>query len=105
MPRKSHAEADSAPKIISRMPWHVAKVKVLPGFRLSVRFRDRTEGEVDLKGFIFCENPGVFRALQDPKVFAQAGVEYGAVTWPNGLDLAPDAMWDEIKAHGEWIVN
>jgi len=27
------------------------------------------------------------------------------VAWPNGADLAPDAMWDAIRAHGYWVVG
>lgn len=45
---------------------------------------------------------GVFTALADPDVFAQAYVELGAVTWPGELDLAPEAMYDEIKKNGVW---
>jgi len=26
----------------------------------------------------------------------------GFVSWPDEIDLAPDAMYDEIKQHGEW---
>lgn len=40
----------------------------------------------------------MFEALQDPKEFAKAYVQDGAVTWPNGLDMAPDAMYDDIVA-------
>jgi hypothetical protein len=38
-------------------------------------------------------------------VFAQVRVEYGAVTWPGDIDLAPDAMHDELKDHGVWILE
>jgi hypothetical protein len=44
----------------------------------------------------------VFEPLRDPNVFA---VVMGAVQWANGADLAPDAMYDAIKAHGRWIVE
>jgi hypothetical protein len=46
--------------------------------------------------------PGVFEILRDPVLFAQAGIDHGAVTWPGELDLAPDAMYDEIRARGSW---
>ncbi|TXG87789.1 MAG: DUF2442 domain-containing protein [Thermomicrobiales bacterium] len=79
------------------MPWRVAAVEALPGFRLQVRFVDGTEGTVDLTAMIQSPDAGVFAALIDPSLFAQAHVEYGAVTWPGEIDLAPDAMYAEIK--------
>jgi hypothetical protein len=48
---------------------------------------------------------GVFAALADPKIFAQAKIEYGAVTWPGDVDLAPDAMYSGIRANGEWVLG
>jgi len=54
---------------------------------------------------VLAEDAGVFVALRDPAVFAQAYIEHGVVTWPGELDLAPDAMYDEIKANGSWIVE
>jgi len=79
------------------MPWRVAAVEALPGFRLDVRFGDGTEGTVDLKALIHSPDAGVFASLADPALFAQAYIEYGAVTWPGEIDLAPDAMYAEIK--------
>jgi hypothetical protein len=39
----------------------------------------------------------VFRPLRDEALFCQVTVdEFGAVCWPNGPDLAPDAMHSEI---------
>jgi len=40
--------------------------------------------------------------MADPARFVEVYVEHGAVTWPGELDLAPDAMYQEIKNHGEW---
>ena len=42
----------------------------------------------------------------DPTInVAQARVEDGFVTWPGDLDLAPDAMYQAIKNHGEWVLR
>jgi hypothetical protein len=55
--------------------------------------------------YVFCKpTAGVFSALADPDRFAAACVEFGAVTWPGEIDLAPDAMYEEIKAHGRWVL-
>ena len=69
-------------------------------YQLAVEFVDGTAGEANLQPMIFADTAGVFEALRDPKLFAQAFIDYGAVTWPNGLDLAPDAMYDVIRAGG-----
>jgi hypothetical protein len=69
-----------------------------------VRFADGTEGEVDTSPMVFGRKAGVFERLRDPGEFAEAYVDEGVVAWPCGLDLAPDAMYDEIKANGRWTI-
>jgi len=111
MPRTSAAATDLpveiAPEIRHTVPWRVTSVTVLPGFRLHVTFVDGTAGEVELEPFL--RRPeigeGVFAPLRDPEVFAQARVVLGAVEWPGGPDLAPDAMYDAIREHGRWVVE
>jgi hypothetical protein len=79
----------------------------MPGLVLRVTFVDGTMGDVDMRNFL--NDPQakgtVFEPLRDPNVFTQVRVVMGAVQWPNGADLAPDAMYDAIKAHGRWIVE
>jgi hypothetical protein len=71
---------------------------------LRVQFADGLEGLADLNALIHSPNAGVFAALGDEALFKQAFVEYGAVTWPGEIDIAPGAMHAEIKKSGEWIV-
>ncbi len=101
MRTQSAAPQDSplgvTPPIQPRMPWRVASVEPLPGFRLRVRFVDGTEGTVDLTALVHSPSAGVFASLADSSLFAQVFVEHGAVTWPGEIDLAPDAMYAEIK--------
>jgi hypothetical protein len=49
--------------------------------------------------------PGEPAALKDPSLFAQARCDEGFVAWPGDLDLAPDAMHEEIKARGVWVLE
>ena len=69
---------------------------------LQVHFADGTKGQVRFEP---SHLTGVFEALKDPAVFAQARIESGAVTWPGDLDLAPDVMYAEIKSHGQWVLR
>jgi hypothetical protein len=107
----SHADAEEnpaaavTPPVRPTAPWRVAQMEVLSGFRLHVRFKDGTEGTVELADFVNSASAGVFAALRDENLFRQARVELGAVVWPDDLELAPDAMHREIKEHGSWVVR
>ncbi len=83
--------------------WRVSEVRVIEDYAVWVRFKDGLEGVVRfLPGFF----RGVFSHLNDPAQFRQVTVVGGAVTWPGELDLAPDAMHEEIKQRGgEWVVD
>ena len=75
----------------------VTHIKVLDGYRLEISFDDGVRGVVSLSDRLF--GP-VFEPLKDPSFFAQARVdEFGAVTWPNGADLAPDALYAAFGGH------
>jgi len=40
----------------------------------------------------------MFEPLRDPSYFARVKLsDYGAPVWPNGLDLAPDALYERIR--------
>lgn len=88
-----------------RSPWRVAAVDALPGYRLKVRFLDGTEGTVDMSARVRSAEAGVFAVLADPACFAKVFVDYGVVTWPGEIDLAPDAMHRAIQATGQWVLS
>jgi hypothetical protein len=92
--------------VIPAAPWRVQAISVLPGFRLSVTFRDGSMGVVDLSAVRQEPSQGLFAALADPSVFKMARVELGVVTWPNGADLDPYWMHEEISAARDrtWLV-
>ena len=99
------SEADPAPALTPSAPrWRVAEVRALPGWRLHVRFNDGLEGMVEMEREIHAPDAGVFAALADPERFAAVRVDFGVATWPGDIDLAPDAMYAEIKAHGSWVL-
>jgi hypothetical protein len=86
------------------VPWRVTAAEALPGQRLHVVFVDGTEGIVEMERFLADSivDGTPFEALRNPAEFCRATVVLGAVEWPNGADLAPDAMYDAILQHGGW---
>ena len=45
-----------------------------------------------------------FEPLRDAAEFRKAEIVLGAVEWPNGANIDPDWMHDEIRRHGQWVV-
>ena len=76
------------------MHWDVIEIKPVGNRMLAVKFADGMHGTIRIDSS-YCT--GVFSALLDDRLLEQASVQYGAVTWPNGLDLAPDTMYKEIR--------
>jgi hypothetical protein len=90
--------------VIPAAPWRLRALGVLPQWQLAVTFNDGLTGIVDVSALVNGPNAGVFDALRDPVFFARAYLDCGAITWPNGADLAPDAMYKAIRADGVWRV-
>ena len=90
--------------VIPAAPWRVQAMSVLPQWQLAITFNDGLNGIVDLFELVQGSDAGVFEALRDPAYFGLAYLECGAVTWPNGADLAPSAMYKEIQRTGIWHV-
>jgi Protein of unknown function (DUF2442) len=69
----------------------VTRVKSLPAFQLELAFDNAESGIVDLKSLV---GRGVFAAWERPGVFEQVAIsDCGAVEWPGGIDLCPDALY------------
>jgi hypothetical protein len=105
MSTESNTTEDSTSRIGASSPWRVTKAITRPGFRLHVEFVDGTAGEVEMERLIKAQNAGVFASLRNPEIFEKVQVENGAATWPGEIDLAPDAMYDAIRANGKWVVE
>jgi hypothetical protein len=86
-------------------PWRIAKFRILTGYRLKVYFLDGLQGELDISKLVQSKNAGIFAKLRDPTVFKQVFIHYGVLTWPGEIDIAPDAMHEEIKSHGKCILE
>jgi hypothetical protein len=59
-------------------------------FIVSTRFDDGTEKHIDVSQWF--KGP-VFEPLKDPKFFKKFFIEAGTLAWPNGVDIAPEALY------------
>lgn len=95
---QKNTQTHSRATVIPRAYWLVAEVAALENFSFRVSFQDGLTGIVEMYDYIHSPNAGVFAALSDEAEFRRIGLESGAVTWANGLDLAPDNMHIQITA-------
>jgi hypothetical protein len=76
----------------------VTGVAVTGDHLLRLLFSDGTAGDVDFSGQHW---DGVLEPLSDPGYFARVTVdaEAGTIAWPDGIDLAPEPLYEEALAH------
>src|SRR5579859_1770792 len=76
----------------------VVGVAVVGDRVLRLLFSDGTAGDVDFSAERWT---GVLSPLNDPAYFAQvtADPEAGTLVWPGGIDLAPEPLYEQAKAH------
>jgi hypothetical protein len=75
------------------MYWDVKFVKPLSDYRIYVEIENGQKGIFDLTPYL---DRGVFRELRDLNYFNQFHIFFGAVTWPNEQDIAPEILLDQM---------
>jgi len=68
----------------------VIRARYIGEFIVSTRFDDGTEKYIDVSQWF--KGP-VFEPLKDPKFFKKFFIEAGTLAWPNGVDIAPEALY------------
>ena len=79
---------------------NVIRVEPRGGYRLFLQFSDGTEGERDFSHLMKSNGP-MIQPLKNPEYFARVFLDLGAPTWPNGFDMAPDALYEDMRQAGE----
>ena len=75
------------------MYWDVKRVKPLRDYRLYVELENGRSGIFDVGPYL---DRGVFQELKSVDYFNQVYVLFGALTWPNEQDIAPETLVAEL---------
>ena len=78
----------------------VTRIENLGGFRLRVIFNDGSRGVHNFASLLSEQGP-MLEPLRDESYFARIFLEFGAPTWPNGFDIAPEWLHREMEEAGE----
>ena len=78
------------------MDYDVMEARYLGGYVVWLKFRDGTAGEIDLASIL---TGPVFEPLRDTAGFQDFEIhpEFRTLVWPNGADLAPEFLHDNIR--------
>jgi hypothetical protein len=79
-------------------PYEVRAVKHLDGHRLRLTFADGLTGDIDFTDRFAGHVGPMLEPLRQITYFAQVAVdeELGTIVWPNGADLAPDVLHEQV---------
>lgn len=72
----------------------VKEVSALPGYRLSIVFRDGKRGVFDCNPY---RDYPCFSRIWNEDVFTRVVADHGTVMWPDGSDLCPDEVYDKTE--------
>ena len=72
----------------------VTLVSPLSDHRLYVEFDSGEKGIFDMKPYL---SIGQYRQLQDERLFNQVYVDCFTATWPGGIDIAPERIYNELQ--------
>jgi len=78
----------------------LAKIAVCDGLTLRLTFTDGRSGIWDAAPMLHSRDTPLTVPLRAPEAFARALIEGGALAWPNGLEIAPWTLYEEMDAAG-----
>lgn len=74
----------------------IVETKPVGSYTVWLRFSDGLCGSLDVSELV---GKGVFAAWNDPAVFNKVAIdpETHTLCWPGGIDLAPEALYEDLK--------
>ena len=78
------------------MIW-IVKAEYIADYKIHVTFNNDENGIIDLEDTICRDSRPIFKELIDTSKFRQFKVDFDTIVWENGLDLAPEYLYDFLK--------
>ncbi len=78
----------------------VKEAKYVENYKLGLVFNDGFKGVIDLKNKIFTDHRDIFKPLQTIEYFKSFSQNSWTIEWENGLDLAPEYLYELTEKQG-----
>jgi len=79
------------------MIW-VVNAKWIGGYTVFVEFNDGVDGTIDLREKLNSDHRQIVRDLLDINMFKTVKVDYDTLCWENGVDFAPEYLYEKVMA-------
>ncbi len=73
----------------------VTDIQYLSGYSYRIVFDDQTQADVDFTEFL--DAGPMFAPLREVGFFKSAKIEGGTIAWPNGVDIAPETLYEKCR--------
>jgi hypothetical protein len=73
----------------------IVRIEHKKDYVYEIEFDDGLTGCVDFTNWL--DKGPVFQKLRDMELFKNAYVNGGTISWPNGADIAPETIYEEIE--------
>jgi len=75
---------------------YLIEAQYINDYKIKLCFNDGKMGVIDLGDVMRNDHRMIFRELKDLKLFKDFRIEHDTLVWKNGLDLAPEFLWERI---------
>jgi Mg/Co/Ni transporter MgtE len=76
---------------------YVIKAELREDYKIYIEFNDGLSGIIDFRDKITTDHREIIRELVDKNKFNKIKVERHTLCWENGVDFAPEYLYDQIK--------
>jgi len=77
---------------------HVINAELKNDYTIGVEFNDGLKGIIDFKKILEEDHRAIIRELLDIDTFNTVKLERHTLCWDNGVDFAPEYLYEQIKA-------
>jgi hypothetical protein len=80
------------------MPFWVINMELREDYKIYIEFNDGCKGIIDFYHKLTTDHRDIIRALININKFSAVKIERHTLCWDNGVDFAPEYLYDQVKS-------